>query len=148
MTSKLLIACLLVAMATACSSFALGQSASCQKGNIAGEPDATIKDATQFLNSLQEAIKAGNRTQVIDLVHFPLTASTTNATIQIQDSKELEKRFNVVFSPKWRKAMLQQDVGCVSRVGDKGFMLAQGALWFNEFQPDGMRIVTVNQPIE
>ena len=148
MTSKLLLACLLVATATALSGFALGQSASCQKGNISGEPDATVKDATQFLNSLQAAIKAGNRTQVIDLVHFPLTASTTNATIQIQDSKELEKRFNVVFSPKWRKAMLQQDVGCVSRVGDKGFMLAQGALWFNEFQPNGMRIVTVNQPID
>ena len=84
----------------------------------------------------------------MDLVHFPLTASTTNQTLHIEDSKELEKRFNAVFSPKWRKAILQQDVGCVSRIGDKGFMLAQGALWFNEFQPDGMRIIGVNQPID
>ena len=148
MTSKLLIACLLVTMATALSGFALGQTASCAKGNISAEPDATVKDATQFLNSLQAAIKAGNRTQVIDLVHFPLTASTNTATLQIEDSKELEKKFNAVFSPRWRKTILQQDVGCVNRVGDKGFMLAQGALWFTEFQPDGMRIITVNQPIE
>lgn len=148
MTSKWLKACLLVAMATACASSALGQSASCQKGNIAAEPDATVKNATQFLNNLQQAIRTGNRTQVMDLVHFPLTASTTNATLHIEDSKELEKKYNAVFSPKWRKAILQQDVGCVNRVGDKGFMLAQGAVWFNEFQPDGMRIVTVNQPIE
>lgn len=148
MTSKLLIACLLVAMAVACSGFALGQSASCQKGNISAEPDAIVKNATQFLNNLQQAIKGGNRTQVMDLVHFPLTASTTNQTLHIEDSKELEKRFNAVFSPKWRKAILQQDVGCVSRIGDKGFMLAQGALWFNEFQPDGMRIIGVNQPID
>jgi hypothetical protein len=148
MTSKLLIACLLVAMAVACSGFALGQSASCQKGNISAEPDATVKNATQFLNNLQQAIKGGNRTQVMDLVHFPLTASTTNATLHIEDSKELEKRFNAVFSPKWRKAILQQEVACVNRVGDKGFMLAQGAVWFNEFQPDGMRIISVNQPID
>jgi hypothetical protein len=148
MTSKLLIACLLGAMAMACSSFAFGQPASCEKGNISAEPDATVKDATQFLNNLQQAIKAGNRTQVMDLVHFPLTASTSNLTLQIQDSKELEKKYNAVFTPKWRKAILQQDVGCVTRVGDKGFMLAQGAVWFNEFQPDGMRIVTVNQPVD
>src|SRR5215813_3538414 len=143
MTSKLLIACLLVAMATALSSFALGQSASCEKGNIAAEPEATVKDATEFLNLLQQAIKAGNRTQVMDLVHYPLTASTANATLHIGDSKELEKRFNSVFTPKWRKAILLQDVGCVNRIGDKGFMLAQGAVWFDEFRPDGMRIVTV-----
>lgn len=91
MTSKLLIACLLVAMAVACSSFALGQSASCQKGNISAEPDATVKNATQFLNNLQQAIKAGNRTQVMDLVHFPLTASTTNATLHIEDSKNSKR---------------------------------------------------------
>jgi hypothetical protein len=148
MTLKLLIACLLIAMATACSSFALGQPASCGKGNIAAEPDATVKDATQFLANLQQAIKAGNRTQVMDLVHYPLTASTADATLHIENSTELAKRYNAVFTPRWRKAILQQDVGCVNRVGDKGFMLAQGALWFNAFQPDGMRIVSVNQPIE
>jgi hypothetical protein len=148
MTSKLFIACLLVAMAISCSSFALGQSASCQKGNIAAETDAIVKDATQFLANLQQAIKGGNRTQVMDLVHYPLMASTNNATLHIQDSKELDKKWNAVFTQRWRKAILQQDVGCVNRVGDKGFMLAQGALWFNEFQPDGMRIVTVNQPID
>jgi hypothetical protein len=135
-------------MATACSSFALGQSAACAKGNISAEPDATVKDATQFLASLQQAIKTGNRTQVMDLVHYPLTASTNDETLHIDDSKALEKKYNAVFTPKWRKTILQQDIGCVNRVGDKGLMLAQGALWFNDIPPDGMRIITVNQPLE
>lgn len=148
MTSKLLIACLMVAMATACSSFALGQSASCEKGNLSAEPDATVKDATDFLANLQQALKAGNRSKVIELVHYPLTASTNDATLHIADSAELTKKYNAVFTPKWRKAILQQDIGCVNRIGDKGFMLARGALWFDRIESEGMRIISINQPIE
>ena len=45
-------------------------------------------------------------------------------------------------------AILQQDVGCVNRIGDKGFMLARGALWFDKIESEGMRIISINQPIE
>lgn len=148
MRSKLLIACLLVATATASSSFALGQSASCEKGNISAEPEATVKDATEFLANLQQALKTGNRSKVMELVHYPLTASTNDATLHIADSAELTKKYNAVFTARWRKAILQQDAGCVNRVGDKGYMLAQGALWFDKIESEGMRIISVNQPIE
>lgn len=140
--------CLLLAMGLACSTIASGQSGSCEKGNLSDQPAQVTQQVTQFLSTLQQALKSGDRNQLSGLVHYPLTASTQTATFNIRTPEELSKRYNAIFTQKWRKVILQQEAGCASRLADKGYMLAQGALWFDDFPRDGMRITSVNQPIE
>jgi nucleoid DNA-binding protein len=148
MTPRWLAPCLFLAMGLACSTFASGQAGSCEKGNLSDQPAQVTQQVTEFLSTVQQALKAGDRNQLSGLVHYPLTASTQTTTFNIQTPEELSKRYNAIFTQKWRRVILQQEAGCTSRLGDKGYMLAQGALWFDNFPPDGMRITSINQPVE
>lgn len=148
MMRRLFILLLLAGITPSFLSLAFGQPGSCKKGNLSDEPAATVKEATQFLATLQEALRTNDRNQLAELIRYPLSASTQDSTLEIHTPKELEKKYNQIFTTKWRKVMLQQESQCISRVGTEGFTLAQGAMWFGETKPGEMRVFSVNQPVE
>jgi hypothetical protein len=83
-----------------------------------------------FLNSLQVAIRSGNRTAVTRLIAYPLRVNASGTAQTYRDSASVIRDFDRIFTPRVKQAALNQRFDQLfSR--DVGVMIGDGAIWFD-----------------
>jgi len=97
----------------------------------------------QLIRTLIQHVKANNKSQICDLVAYPLNRE--NPIPAIRNKKELLTRFDEVFDTKLMKTIAQSDLKTDwSAVGWRGIMLLSGDVWLNS---DG-KITAINYQSE
>ncbi len=97
----------------------------------------------QHIRTLIQHVKANNKSQICDLVAYPLTRE--NPIPAIRNKKELLTRFDEVFDTKLMKTIAQSDLKTDwSAMGWRGIMLLSGDVWLNS---DG-KITAINYQSE
>jgi len=123
------------------------QTAICSPGNMTGAAPELVEKVDQFLKTLQSAISTDDRARVASLTNYPITVATGDKLIRINTKKEFVREYGQIFTARLKALVKQQNAGCVNLMDEKGFMIANGEIWFNEFPGDHMLISTINPPI-
>lgn len=91
--------------------------------------EITHKDQ-QHIRALIQHVKSNNKSQICDMVAFPLTRE--HPIPIIRNKKELMTRFDEVFDTKLMKTIAQSDLKTDwSAMGWRGIMLLTGDVWLN-----------------
>jgi hypothetical protein len=115
----------------------------CTHKDASTRPDCP--DAIAFLARLQSALRSNNHDAVAALVRYPLLTPRNGHVYRIRSRTQLLANFNRVFRPDIREAILNAGPDDVWGNG-QGFMIGQGAIWFDGIPPDGKyKLITVNQ---
>jgi hypothetical protein len=138
----------LVAVSTpsiAQSSAAKRQASGCKSGNLLQESDQTlIEEIQRTLAELRTAVAKGDKRGVARLVHYPLHFATADTEFTINSQQEFLTKYDQILPPPLRDLIRRLETRCISRVGNKGFTIGTGQVWFDRF-PDGkVKIFAVN----
>lgn len=96
-----------------------------------------------FLSGLQAAIKEDHRDKVAGFMHYPLLAGS-NKPVHVHSAREFIAGYDRLFPVDLRELILRQKLACIGRVGDKGFTIGNGELWFDEYEDGKVRAFTIN----
>jgi hypothetical protein len=103
-----------------------------------------------FLSRLKAAVRGSDRGALIALVAFPLRVNFPEGARIYRDAPSLGRDFDRVFTPKVKRAVLEQRPEHLS-VRGQGAMVGEGELWLRETCPNSscspagpVRIVAVN----
>jgi len=110
--------------------------------SIAGAQDDSLihQNALLFWN----AVKRKDKRTVASLILYPIAVGISNGTKLINSPNELITNYNAIFSPRYRKAI----VNALPRnmfVRDQGVMLGNGEVWFNS---NGKIIGSLGYPVK
>jgi len=107
------------------------------EGNCTKIDDSSRPDCPQalvFFKRLKLAIKKNDRQSVASMIHYPLLTTAHDKPIHIRNRQQLLSRFNQIFDPEVRCAILdstEKDVW-----GNlQGFTIGGGAVWFDGIIP-------------
>jgi hypothetical protein len=136
--------------------FALVASLFCPAAGAVGPDGLTDTEATVFLASLQDAIRAENPGQVAALVKFPLRVGFSSRqsprpdrVVNIANAEEFIRRYSELFTPEVRAAVLSQPSDTLFR-NWQGVMIGNGELWYADVCRDKqcsahrIRVISVN----
>lgn len=121
--------------------------ASCSPGNMTGAAPELVEKVDRFLKSLQSALSANDSARVALLMNYPIIAATGNKLVRIETKEEFVREYSQIFTPHLRELVMQQKAGCINLMDEKGFMLASGEIWFNEYPGGRLLISTINPPV-
>jgi len=89
-----------------------------------------------FFHRVQDALRRNDRTEISELIDYPLLARLHGKKHLIKSRKELLDNFDQIFDAQVRCALM--------RSADKnvwgnshGFTVGNGAIWFDDFSPPG-----------
>jgi hypothetical protein len=102
-----------------------------------------IKDNAYFWNEVQTAIREGRRDKVVGFMHYPLLDGV-KGRVSVRSAHEFVADYDKLFPVGLRQYILGHDSSCVHRVGDKGYMIGSGVLWFDIYDKGEFRIFTIN----
>lgn len=77
-----------------------------------------------------DAVAAGNKNAVADMVAYPLRVNQSNKRLTIRNKRELLSRYVQVFNPAFRKLVGTCEVHDLF-ARDQGVMLGSGQVWFD-----------------
>ena len=97
----------------------------------AASPVAAVDVYGKFLPRLQSAIRSDNRRAVTAMIQFPLRVNTSAGPRTYRDRKSVEDDFDRIFTPRVRKAILDQRADQLF-VRDQGAMVGDGEVWFDQ----------------
>jgi hypothetical protein len=109
-------------------------------------PDWVLADRgyETFLSDLQTAIRANDRSAVINLVHFPLRVNSGGRSRFYRDSHSVRADYDRIFTPQVRRAILAQQFEELFG-SSRGLMIGNGEVWFDRISPPGqVQIMSVN----
>ena len=92
--------------------------------------------ALVFFHRVQDALRRNDRTEISELIEYPLLIRLHGKKHLIKTRRELLDNFNQIFDSQVRCAVIQstdKDVWGNSH----GFMVGNGAIWFDDFSPPG-----------
>jgi hypothetical protein len=64
--------------------------------------------------------------------------------VSVRSAHEFVADYDKLFSVGLRQYILGHDSSCVHRVGDKGYTIGSGVLWFDIYDKGEFRIFTIN----
>jgi hypothetical protein len=94
---------------------------------------------------LQDALRAGARDKIVDLVNYPLRVNETHQKhTTFKDRAALLAAYDIVFTDKLKTEVLTADPRAIFCRAD-GFMLGDGVLWA-EVKKDHYGVFVINTP--
>ncbi len=90
----------------------------------------------EFLKRFQFWVANNHKDSVADAIAFPLLGKGPKT------KESFLSKYDVYFSDKVKKALGEQNFSQIFR-RDKGAMIGNGQLWFNE-RPEGFKIIAIN----
>lgn len=97
----------------------------------AASPTSIIDVYGKFLSRLQAAVRSENRRAVSALIALPLRVNMSDGPRTYRDRKSVEDDFDRIFTPRVRKAILDQRSDQLF-VRDQGAMIGDGEVWFDQ----------------
>jgi len=142
-TAILLSVFLFTAIPTARAQVPGMRPAGCQGGNLGQQPAATQKAMTSFLDRLQSRVAKGHKSQVADMIAYPLHAWIGGKNEDVRSKREFLQLYDQIFTKPLIKLLLEQRPACIGRVGAQGFTISRGEIWFDTYPDGGVKIFTV-----
>lgn len=99
----------------------------------------------QFDRELRTALSEEDPVIMSLLVGFPLRVNSDGGTIQINNAAALQSRFQEIFPPAIRSAVLDQRLKFIS-CNSRGIMYANGLVWVEITMQGRYQIFTINLP--
>jgi len=108
------------------------------------ERPETVRDVRIFWQDFQDALRQNDKQHLAAMANYPLSVSFRGRKLKIHSEKDLAAQYAEVFPSSLRAMLLRQSIDCVGRVGWRGFTVAEGQIWFDQY-PDGkFRFLAVN----
>ncbi|HTV83001.1 MAG TPA: hypothetical protein VME18_10155 [Acidobacteriaceae bacterium] len=139
----LLSAFLLAAIPTTHAQGTGGQPAGCHIGNLGEQPAAAQKAMSSFLRGLQSQVAQGHKSQVADMIAYPLHAWISGKNQNVQSKREFLQLYDQIFTKPLTKLLPEQRPACISRVGAQGFSISRGEIWFDIHSDGSVKIFNV-----
>ncbi|MGN7760531.1 hypothetical protein [Paenibacillus sp. 22594] len=116
--------------------------------NITSNPFeiAGIKNPVVFEHNfslLQKYVKAGKKSDVANLMVYPLKVNNKGKTIEIKTKKDFIAKYDKIMTAKVKKALLAQKLDKVF-INSKGVMIGNGELWMGQFG-EQVGVIAINQ---
>ncbi|WP_379129734.1 hypothetical protein [Paenibacillus sp. sgz500958] len=92
---------------------------------------------------LQKYVKEGKKSEVANLMVYPLKVNNKGKTMEIKTKKDLITKYDQIMTAKVKKALLAQKVDKVV-VSWKGVMIGNGALWMGQ-SGEQVGVFAINQ---
>lgn len=103
-----------------------------------------------FVPRLQATVRTNDRGALIRLIAFPLRVNGAGGAKFYRDRRSVERDFDRIFTPKVRRAILDQAPNALF-VRDQGGMIGSGEVWIAQTCPNracspagAVRIIAVN----
>ena len=119
----------------------------CDAGNMTGAAPALVEKVDHFIRNLQSAVLHNDIVRVASMVNYPIVVPIGTELIRIDNKEKFVQGYDQIFTPHLKKVVMGQTAGCVNLMGEQGFMLASGEIWFNEYAGGRLLISTINPPI-
>lgn len=92
---------------------------------------------------LQKYVKEGKKSEVANLMVYPLKVNNRGKTVEIKTKKDFIAKYDKILTAKVKKALLAQKVDKVV-VNWKGVMIGNGELWIGQFG-EQVGVFAINQ---
>ncbi|KWX72629.1 hypothetical protein AMQ84_25540 [Paenibacillus riograndensis] len=109
--------------------------------DVAGINDPIVFEHNFSL--LQKNVKEGKKSEVANLMVYPLKVNHNGKTMQIKTKKDFIAKYDKIINAKVKKALLAQKVDKVF-VNWKGVMIGNGELWIGQFG-EQVGVFVINQ---
>jgi len=93
-----------------------------------GPDGMSAPELKEFLTALQTAVRQGDPTQVARFMYFPLRVNTEKGVTHSYGGVTFAKKFEQIFTPALRHAVLAQDAALLKR-SSRGAVVGDGRLW-------------------
>lgn len=94
-------------------------------------------------NLLQKVVKEGKKSEVANLMVYPLKVNNKGKTMEIKTKKDFIAKYDKIMTAKVKKALLAQKVDKVG-VSWRGVMIGNGELWIGQFG-EQVGVFAINQ---
>lgn len=119
--------------------------APCKASNLGEENPARAKAIEEFWRRFQNALKRNDKQNIAGMVEFPLSvAFASGRQIEIRSQTEFLADYARVFPKRTRRMFLRYPAECINRVGAKGFSIAEGQIWFDQYPNGKVKIFSMN----
>ncbi len=92
---------------------------------------------------LQKYTKEGNKSEVANLMVYPLKVTNKGKTIEIPNKKDFIKKYDKIMTVKVKKALLAQKLDKVF-INSEGVMIGNGQMWMGQFG-EQVGVFVINQ---
>ncbi len=114
----------------------------CTPGNLKDSGPETDAAIEGFWQDFQASLRSNDKGRIAKMVDYPVEVFSGNK-FEIHNEQEFVRYFNKIFPKNLREMLLRQQVDCIHRVGSKGFSVAHGQLWFDEYSDGKVKIFGV-----
>lgn len=122
----------------------------CEEGRSAPRfsvAGTTENQARSFLENLQKAVAADDRSKVASMVRYPISAWTRNRNVRIRTRASFVASYPSIFTQSLKKTVENARTECLF-VNWKGVMIHRGEIWLGAKADGSLQIITINGPIE
>jgi hypothetical protein len=114
-----------------------GTKHTCNPGNLDQEKPSTKKAIEDFWQRFEIALQKNDKSQIAKMVAYPLSVGfPSGGDLEVSSQRQFLKEYTRIFPGDLRDMLLRQRADCIRRVGAKGFSVAAGQIWFDQY-PDG-----------
>ena len=117
---------------------------SCTPGNLAEVQPEVSQGVGEFLHELQAAVRKNDKEAASQLFNYPFTVHMKTGKFVVKNQQEFEQKYSRIFPQPLIDLVESQQTQCLNRVGDKGYMLGRGEIWFDQFSGGKLQAFSVN----
>ena len=89
--------------------------------------DLIHRNAFTFWNGVLKQ----NKTAVASVIEYPISVTINKAIVQIEDKKSFTKLYHLIFTPKYRRRIIEAVPRYMFSRDSHGVMLGHGEVWFD-----------------
>ena len=120
-------------------------AAGAQQPQSGGEDDDDVAAAERFLTALQQAVAAGDRRKVSQMVLYPLRTRVGRQRVVLRGPRDFLRRYDTLFNRRVREVLAAHRPGDELFRNWQGFMLGRGEIWFEQLADTGeVKIIAIN----
>jgi hypothetical protein len=114
------------------------------EGKLGEEQLNTARAIEDFWQDFQSSLRKNNKQHLAAMAKYPMNANLARGSLKVRTPQEFVRRYDEILPEELRQMLLKQPVNCIGRVGWRGFTVAEGQIWFDQY-PDGkVKIMAVN----
>jgi hypothetical protein len=105
--------------------------------------ESSDEKVESFLKKTKKAILTNDKTWLSKNTKFPLTLYSRKDKLKIKNSKDFVKKYSLIITQKLKES-IQKACICDIFSNSDGTMIANGSIWINEFDKEGLKISAIN----
>ena len=104
---------------------------------------ANTKDVEEFANKIKLYVTENNKTELADLIDYPIKVAINGSKVSINNKKEFEQKYDDIINEEFKEKINN----CYTKYlfsNYMGIMMGNGEIWFESLNDKGLRVYAIN----